>query len=122
MLSHRANHWEMSEEASGPVVSVAHYRVKPDCVDELLAVVDGHWPILKELELVTDRPQEVLLGAEKGADGPFVIEIFEWVDQDASASAHQHPAISGVWEAMGPLCESRGGRPPFEFPTFRQVR
>jgi hypothetical protein len=23
--------------------------------------------------------------------------------------------VSGVWEAMGPLCEARGNRGPFEF-------
>jgi hypothetical protein len=111
-----------AQQSDGPVVSVAHYRVKEGREEEFLAVVDGHWPTLKGLELVTDRQPEVLIGAEKDVPGPFVIEIFEWVNQDASARAHQHPAISGVWEAMGPLCESRGGRPPFEFPTFRSVR
>jgi hypothetical protein len=111
----------MTEDAD-PVVSVAHYRVKPGCEDDFLAVLDGHWPILTELELVTDREPEVYLGAEKGMEGPFVIEVFEWRNAEASGKAHQHPAVSAVWEAMGPLCEARDGRPPFEFPTFRQVR
>lgn len=106
---------------SEPITSFAHYRVKPGREEDFLAVVDRHWPVLRELELVTDREPEVYLGREKGVEGPFVIEVFEWVDEDASSRAHQHPAVSGIWEAMGPLCESRGGRPSFEFPNLRRV-
>ena len=49
-----------------------------------------------------------------------MIEIFDWVDEDASRRAHQRPAVSEVWESMGPLCESSGGRPAFEFPAGYQ--
>jgi len=106
---------------SGPLTSFAHYRVKPGYEDELLDVVERHNAVLRELDLVTDREVEVYIGAEKGIEGPLVIEVFEWVDEDASARAHTHPAISTLWESMGPLCESRGGRPMFEFPTLRRV-
>jgi len=51
-----------------------------------------------------------------------VIEIFEWVDEDASGAAHTHPLVSEVWEAMGPLCESRDGRGPFEFLNLTRLR
>jgi hypothetical protein len=104
------------------VTVIAHYRVRPGVEAEFLAIVEGHWATLRDLELVTDRPAEVFLGSEKGVDGPLVVEIFEWVDADASSRAHTHPRISGTWEAMGPLCEERGGRPPFEFPTMRRIR
>ena len=106
---------------SEPVTVIAQYRVRPGVEAEFLKVVEGHWAALRELELVTDRPVEVYLGAEKGIDGPLVVEIFEWVDADASSLAHTHPRISGTWERMGPLCEERGGRPRFEFPTVRRV-
>jgi hypothetical protein len=102
-----------------PIISMPHYRVKPGCEDEFLAIIDAHWPALRDLELVTDREPEVYVGREQDVDGPLVIEIFEWVDRDASSRAHQHPAISTLWEAMGPLCEERGGRPSFEFPSLR---
>jgi hypothetical protein len=63
----------------------------------------------------------VYLGHEKKDGAPLVIEIFEWVDSDASARAHTHPEISGVWEAMGPLCEERDGRPSMDFPHLQPV-
>jgi hypothetical protein len=105
-----------------PITSVARYRVKSDRVDEFLEVIDRHWVILRELELVTDRDAEVYLGPERGTGGPLVIEIFDWVDEDASARAHTHPLVSEVWEAMGPLCESRDERGPFEFANLRRQR
>jgi hypothetical protein len=107
---------------STPITSIAHYRVKPGCEDEFLAVVERHEATLRELELVTDREPEVYLGSEKGAEGPLVIEVFDWVDEDAAMRAHTHPQVSALWESMGPLCEERNGRPMFEFPNLRRVR
>jgi hypothetical protein len=107
---------------SAAVTSIAHYRVKPGREDEFLAVVGGHHAVLRDLGLVTDREVEVYVGSEKGIEGTLVIEVFDWVDEDASARAHTHPRISTVWESMGDLCEARGGRPMFEFPTLRRVQ
>jgi hypothetical protein len=107
---------------SDPITSVARYQVKSEQVDEFLDVIDRHWVILRELELVTDRDVEVYLGPERETGEPLVVEIFDWVDDDASARAHTHPAVSEVWEAMGPLCESRDGRGPFEFANLRRLR
>ena len=107
---------------SEPITTIPHYRVKAGCEDEFLAILDAHWPMLRDLELVTDREPQVFVGSEKDVEGTYVVEVFEWANADASARAHQHPAVSKVWESMGPLCEARGGRPPFEFPNFRRAR
>lgn len=104
-----------------PITAFAHYRVRKDSVDDFLALLDQHAPILRRLGLVSDEPTRVYLGEEKESGGPLVIEIFEWADDDAVARAHTHPEVSGVWEAMGPMCEERGGRPSMEFPHFRRV-
>jgi hypothetical protein len=109
------------DELDGPITSLAHYRVKPGAEEQFLDIVDRHSATLRELELITDREVELYLGSEKGLDGPFVIEVFDWVDADAAARAHTHPRVSEVWESMGPLCEERGGRPSMEFPTLRRV-
>ncbi|MFI6296014.1 putative quinol monooxygenase [Nonomuraea sp. NPDC050790] len=103
------------------ISSIARYRVKPGHEDDFLKVLDDHRTILRDLELVTDREPDVYLGAERDLEGPLVIEIFDWIDEDASARAHTHPLVSGVWESMGPLCESRAGRPPFEFLNLRRL-
>ncbi|HEY8546397.1 MAG TPA: hypothetical protein VIL36_15165 [Acidimicrobiales bacterium] len=104
-----------------PVTSLAHYRVKEGCEDQFLEILDRHEATLRELELITDREAELYVGTEKGVDGPLIVELFDWVDEDAVARAHTHPRISGVWESLAPLCEERGGRPMFEFPTLRRL-
>jgi len=106
---------------SEPITAFAQYRVRDGHVDEFLALVGKHGPILRRLGLVTDEPTRVYLGHEKVSAAPLVIEIFEWVDDDASGLAHTHPEVSEVWEAMGPLCEDRDGRPSMEFPHLKQV-
>jgi hypothetical protein len=103
-----------------PVTSLNQYRVKDGLVDEFLEIIDRHWVTLRELDLVTDRPVDVFVGSERTAPGPLVVELFEWADADASARAHQHPRVSGLWEAMGPLTEGRGDRGPFEFASLQR--
>jgi hypothetical protein len=106
---------------TAPVTSLAHYRVKPGCEEQFLEILDRHTVTLRELELVTDREAEMYLGTERGADGPFIVEVFDWVDEDAAARAHTHPRVSALWESMGPMCEERGGRPMFEFCNLRRL-
>ena len=98
-----------------PVTSVNRYAVIEGRVEEFLEVVDRHCATLRELELITDREVEVFVGPERDTGAPVVVEIFEWADEDATQRAHTHPAVSAVWESMGPLCEPRGDRGPFEF-------
>ena len=104
-----------------PVISIAQYRVKAGAEQEFTEILRRHTRTLRALELITDRPVEVFTGTEKNIDGPLFVEIFEWVDPEGSAKAHNHPDVSAVWESMGELCESRGGRPMFEFPNVRQL-
>jgi hypothetical protein len=106
---------------SDPITSIARYRVKAEKVDEFLEIVDRHWATLRELELVTDREPEVYLGTERETGGPLVVEVFDWASEDASGRAHTHPLVSEVWEAMGPLCESRDGTSSMEFLNARRL-
>jgi hypothetical protein len=106
---------------SAPVTSLAHYRVKPGAEEQFLEILDRHTVVLRDLELVTDREVELYLGAERGVEGPLVVEVFDWVDADAAGRAHTHPRVSALWESMGPLCEERGGRPMFEFVSLGRL-
>ena len=103
------------------VTSVNRYAVKADRVEEFLQIIDRHGATLRELELITDREVEVFVGPERDTGEPVVIEIFEWADEEATQRAHTHPAISEVWESMGPLCESRANRGPFEFLNLERL-
>jgi hypothetical protein len=104
-------------------IVICMFRVRAGCEDEFRTLQVEHMETLRELELITDRPVEAFIGSERtfdgGAEGPFVVKIFEWVDADAAGRAHLHPRVSDLWERMEPLCEARGGRPAMEFPHFR---
>lgn len=106
---------------NAPVIAIAMYRVKPGAEEQFTDILKRHTSTLRSLELITDRPVQHYVGAEKGIEGPLFVEIFEWAAERGSAMAHSHPEISGLWESMGEVCESRGGRPMFEFPNVRPL-
>jgi hypothetical protein len=89
--------------------------VKAGAEAEFGELLHQHRETLLSLELITDRPVEDFVGEERGIAGPYFVELFEWASAGAVATAHTHPQISAHWEAMGALCEDRGGRPMFEF-------
>ncbi|MGI8627886.1 MAG: hypothetical protein ACR2J5_15170 [Geodermatophilaceae bacterium] len=104
-----------------PVISIDYYRVKPGAEEQFKSILRRHAAALRELEFATNRPFEVFLGSEQNVAGPLFVEIFEWADPLGAPRAHTHPQISAIWEAMGDLCESRGGRPMFEFSSVHAV-
>lgn len=104
-----------------PVTSIAQYRVKAGSEEQFKDILKRHTATLRSLGLITDRPVQAFVGGEKGIEGPLFVEIFEWAGPRGSQVAHTHPQVSELWEAMGGLCESRGGRPMFEFPNVRPL-
>ena len=98
-------------------IAIAQYRVKAGGEERFKDVLRRHTATLRSLGLITERPVEAYLGSERSLDGPYFVEIFEWADAEAVGLAHTHPQVTALWEAIGGLCESRGGRPMFEFPS-----
>ena len=80
-------------------ISVACYKPKPGCERELLALVRNHLPPLRALGLVTERTSIVM----RTADGT-IIEIFEWVSQEAIDGAHHNPAVLELWSRFEKVC------------------
>ena len=80
-------------------ISVACYKPKPGCQDALLALVREHLPPLRAAGLVTDRESIVM----RAADGT-IIEVFEWLSQEAIASAHSHPVVLELWKKFEAVC------------------
>ncbi len=78
----------------------ALYKAKLGKEAELESLIQKHVPVLRDLELITNRPRLTL----KSRDGTY-IEIIEWVDAEAAEKAHEHPAVAQVWEAMGVISE-----------------
>lgn len=94
-------------------ISVACYKPKPGCEEALPALVREHLPPLRAAGLVTPRESIVM----RTADGA-VIEVFEWVSQEAVASAHSHPVDLELWKRLEAVCASEI---PSNIAEFRNI-
>src|SRR5258708_7588702 len=92
-------------------ISIACYKPRPGCEEALLELVRNHLPPLRAEGLVTERPSIVM----RAADGT-VIEVFEWVSQEAIAGAHQNPAVLDLWKRFEAVCwyETPSNLPEFQ--------
>jgi hypothetical protein len=80
-------------------ISVACYKPRPGCDNALRELVRDHLPPLRAQGLVTERTPIVM----RAADGT-IIEIFEWVSQEAIAGAHNNPAVLDLWKRFEAAC------------------
>ena len=80
-------------------ISVACYRPRPGCEEALLNLVRNHLPPLRSQGLVTKRPSIVM----RTADG-IIVEVFEWVSQEAIQRAHENPAVLELWRRFEAVC------------------
>ena len=85
---------------SKPMVVVAMYRPKDGKLVELETLVKKHFPTLKEYGLTTNRDPYI----GRAGDGT-LLEVFEWISEDAAQKAHDHPAVAKIWEAMAVVCD-----------------
>jgi hypothetical protein len=106
---------------SEPVTVICLYRVRAGREDEFHALLRRHWPTLRKLGLATADPARHWQGAEQEG-APLIVEMFEWADESAAESAHQHPEVMAIWEPMDKLTEARGGKPNMEFPHVRPLK
>jgi hypothetical protein len=83
-----------------PEVVFALYRPHAGKDAELRRLISKHLPVLRKLELVTDRPA-ILVRAKDGT----YIEVFEWRTEESAKLAHEHPEVAKVWEAMGEVAD-----------------
>ena len=80
-------------------ISVACYKPKPGCEDALLELVRSHLPPLRAEGLVAERPSIVM----RTADGT-IVEIFEWISQEAIAGAHKNLIVLDLWKRFEAVC------------------
>ncbi len=81
-------------------ISIACYQPKEGKAEELKVLVKEHIPILLEQHLVTDR-KAIVMVAKNGT----IIEVFEWVSDDAIGQAHNNPAVQALWARFNALCD-----------------
>ena len=64
-----------------------------------MELVRNHLPPLRAERLVTDRASIVM----RAGDGT-VVEVFEWVSQEAIAGAHHNHAVLELWKRFEAVC------------------
>jgi hypothetical protein len=94
-------------------ISVACYRPKPGREEALMVEVHNHLPPLRAQGLVTERAPIVM----RSQDGT-IIEIFEWVSQEAIAGAHSNPVVLEVWKCFEAVCDYEV---PANIPEFQKM-
>lgn len=103
------------------VMVMALFRPKPGRESDLMACMRDHLPVLRGQGLATDRPNLVL----RAGDGTLV-EIFEWVSQQAIDAAHGNLEVAKLWARFEQCCdyvtladlpEARAMFPGFELVT-----
>jgi quinol monooxygenase YgiN len=94
----------MSE--TNPVTTLVSYYPKAGKEQELLALIEKHWPTLERLSLVSSQRAQIWRASDKRTNQSFFVELFQWKDETASDIAHQTPEVMAVWETMGPLLEN----------------
>ena len=75
------------------VMVICAFRPKLGKAADLLEVVRDHLPILRRLGLATDRPTLAM----KAKDGT-IVEVFEWVSEEAIRNAHGNPEVLALWQ------------------------
>lgn len=79
---------------------IAVYRPRPGCLPRLLEVVRDHEPALRAEGLITERAA-LHMQAKDGS----VLEIFEWVSEQASVDAHHNPIVQALWQRFDEVAE-----------------
>lgn len=83
-----------------PRITIVAYKPKDDKADELRQLMREHLPLLKSLDMVTDRPS-IIMEAKNGT----ILEVFEWKSKAAIEQAHTNPLILEMWRKYAEVCE-----------------
>jgi hypothetical protein len=111
----------MAKQKATPETVVCIYRVAKGNEAAFTRLLERHWPVLRQLGLVTAARPAHYRGAEQRDGRPLFFEIFEWASPDGSKLASQHPEVMEIWERMDKLTEARGDKPNMEFPHVRPL-
>jgi hypothetical protein len=81
-------------------ITIACYQPKEGKGEELKALVKEHLPILLGQQLVTNR-KAIIMEAKNGT----IIEVFEWLSDEAIEKAHSNTAVLALWARFNELCD-----------------
>ena len=79
---------------------IVAYRPKPGMQEQLRALVARHVELLHDEGLVSAKPPYAMCAA----DGT-IVEVFEWLSQDAIDRAHASPKVQALWAEFSLACD-----------------
>jgi quinol monooxygenase YgiN len=82
------------------VIVIVAYRPKPGKETETLELVQSRVPTLRKEGLVTKRTPTVM----RARDGT-IIEVSEWISQEAIEAAHKNPNVLAMWNRFFEVCD-----------------
>ena len=82
------------------VCVIVAYRPKSGKGDELLELVRGRIPTLREEGLVSDRAPTIM----RARDGT-IVEVSEWKSREAIDAAHKNPNVLAMWNKFFAICD-----------------
>ena len=74
-------------------IVIAAFKPKPGKEADLLAVIDDRLPLLRKLGLATER-----VNITMRSDNGTIIDVSEWTDEAAIATAHETPEVLELWK------------------------
>jgi len=81
-------------------IVMACYKPKENKAAALKELMKTHLPRLKQQGLVTDRKSIIM----EAADGT-IVEVFEWLSEEAIQNAHKNPAVLQMWGEYAEVCD-----------------
>ena len=81
-------------------ITIAAYKPKPGKANALKQLMKIHLPILRQEGLVTDR-ESIMMEAGDGT----IIEVFEWLSDEAIQQAHTNPEVIKMWGQYAEACD-----------------
>ena len=82
------------------VIVIVGYKPKAGKAEALKALTKTHVPRLKQEGLVTGR-EAVIMAAKDGT----IVEVFEWLSDEAVQNAHKNPAVQQMWGEYAEVCD-----------------
>ena len=81
-------------------IVIVGYKPKPGKNEALKTLMRTHLPRLQKEGLATNR-ESIIMEAEDGT----IVEVFEWVSEDAIHNAHANPVVQQMWGEYAEVCD-----------------
>lgn len=79
---------------------IVGYKPKPGKEAALKELMKTHLPRLKQEGLVRDKESYIM----EAGDGT-IVEVFEWLSDEAIQRAHTNPAVLQMWGEYAEVCD-----------------